>query len=59
MINNILRNTFKKEFLETILPQVSLLTFEVKDVTSETVWSRTSPKNNRSIKSVSHVGAAE
>jgi hypothetical protein len=32
MINTILKNTFKKKFLETSLPHISLLTFEVKDV---------------------------
>jgi hypothetical protein len=32
MINTILRNTFKKEFLETNLPHINLLTLEVKDV---------------------------
>jgi hypothetical protein len=33
MINTILKNTFKKEFLEISLPHISLLTFEVEDVT--------------------------
>jgi hypothetical protein len=33
MINTMLRNTFKKEFLETSLPHISLLTFEFKDAT--------------------------
>jgi hypothetical protein len=33
MINTIIRNTFKKEFLETYLPHINLLTLEVKDVT--------------------------
>jgi hypothetical protein len=32
VINTILRNTFKKEFLKTGLPRISELTFEVTDV---------------------------